>query len=296
MTWLPANLHNIHYRALAFERLNPSYQDQQARLALSPEEQFAVSHIVELAFQNSDVLHVGAFGSTAVTMNNVFSLRRRRNHFADLDLLLVVERGVDKLKDQLRSVFQPHNATVEIVFGDDEDYFYHFRTEKKTLIEIELFERESGFYRNYRLLGYSIPAHYLTLYASSEKPLDELIGIPREPIDLKERTQLFISDRKGLEQFVTRLSETHDNKIDLRRVLTINAQNMYWALTGDRVVNMDALLDFLRSRNLLDRLTCDRIQQILPMQSEHIRSHYAQVKSSTLEVLGEIRKAIDSRI
>jgi len=184
-----------------------SYDEQQDSYALTHDEQFIIKKVLDYSYTNTHILHVGAFGGTALYLNNISFIRRNVNHFSDIDLLVVTENKISDVKDDLNKLFSDMN--VDIVYGDDDEYFYHMRGAKNSVVDIEIFNKDSTYYSINKLLGYSIFHHYVNLFSSEDKPLDQLLSLPNKPLSQKERIELVLNDKKGVREFIERISNSN---------------------------------------------------------------------------------------
>jgi hypothetical protein len=139
---------------------------------------------------------------------------------------------------------------VDIVFGDDDTYYYDMRKTGYITVDIEMHEQDSRYYDAHRLLGYSIFASYLSLYSRDHRAVEELLSVPREPIDFLSRVQLSLRNRKSIREFVE-MSGLEMNRTDPRRLLAIALRNAAWALTGFHVTDWERALDYLSAKGVL---------------------------------------------
>ena len=259
------------------------YYESKIIYPIDNEEQYLIKEILDYAYQSEKVLHIGTFGHTAIILNNLTRIKRKLNYLSDIDLLLIVDGDKEVIKTDLKNKLA--NDKIEIIFGDNLDYFYFFRKKDKITIDIEIFERDSNFYLLNRLLGYSIFYNYINIYSSDNTPIDELVHIPQKAIIRKDRINITLDNRKSIREFISKLSSYRENQIDLRRVITINTQNINWALTGMRPYDITTILDYLKEKNYISSNQNDLILKILEMSEAEIKDKYKKYLTSTIDIL-----------
>ncbi len=267
-----------------------SLQEYQYDFIHSPSEQFIIKELIELAYTEKSVLHLGAFGKTAILLKNLNRIKGKINHQSDIDLLFVIQESKDKFKKKIIERFEKFSFQTQIIFGDDEDYFYEFRKPSSVLVDIEIFEKDSTFYKINQLLGYSIFHHYFNLFTVAGKTLDGLIFIPKNPIKLVDRLSLLIDNRKSITEFIDKLNSCQENKIDLRRVATINTINFNWALTGYRCDDVETALDYLHYSKIIDDNDNNYIMTLLNLSENELKSNYNDNKLRLVAILKKLKK------
>jgi len=199
--------------------------------------------------------------------------------------LFVVENEKEAFKETLLDTIHETNSSVEVVLGDDDSYFYHFRPPGKLIIDVEVFERDETFYSRYRLLGYSVFCNYVGLFTATGYSLDELIAVPQEPLSRPGRLGLLLDDRKGLREFVTRVKGSVTADIDPRRILTITVQNLAWGISGFRTPTVELALAFLRGSGAIAPEVERDVNEILDLDERRVQAEYASIKHRTLAAL-----------
>lgn len=268
-----------------------SYQIKKSHFPIPPSEQSVLKEIINLSHKTDSILHFGTFGHTALTLNNICIVKRKLNHYSDVDILLVANTSQDEIK---RLVLEKIDSrSVEVIFGFDDDYFYHFRDTNKITVDIEIFEKESNYYKINRLLGYSIFSNYYTLYSFEHLPLADLIDLPLKPIDKSERGYLVKNDRKGIIEFINRLENDNSNLIDPRRVLTHSIKNFNWYLTGHQTYEVQESIDYIQENELLTKNEIFFVQEILGFSTNLIKENYNDTMNKTIEILRAINDKIE---
>ncbi|ACL04707.1 hypothetical protein Dalk_3017 [Desulfatibacillum aliphaticivorans] len=263
-----------------------SYEVYKENINLFPyseSEQFIIKELTDFAYTNNDVVHLGAFGKTASLLKNMTRFNNRANHVSDIDLLFIVRENKNRIKKDIIDLLI--NENIEIIWGDDESYFYNIRPDNKILVDIEIFELNSNFYKAHSLLGYSIFSNYLNIFTENSKTVDDCIFIPKNPISKKERSKRFLDNRKSITEFINVLSNTNEKQVDLRRSLSINIKNLCWVLTGYRSHDVEIDLSFLVNQKILSSDDYSLIIQILDIDSEDLKLNYFTYKEKTLELL-----------
>jgi hypothetical protein len=192
------------------------------------------------------ICHVGVFGSVARTFLHRGTAQWVENRVeTDLDLMVVAERGQTSRVRQLIQD-QYSGSQYDLVWGDDEDYFYFFRQRETVTVDVELHELESDFYLRWQLLGRSIFRTYWPLYTRREHSLDDVLGIPSAAEPRRDRFARVLADRKGLEDFRSALRKAGPS-VDPRRVTALVLRNLCWAEYGEYPVAAAQALESLRT-------------------------------------------------
>lgn len=206
----------------------------------------AIATLVNVAEAEPRILHMGLFGSVAKQESGLFPEVFGREHESDIDIILVCSRDnqvtLQQVKDLITTVLPADQY--EIVWGDDEDYFYEWRTPGKLTVDVELHYYGSSFYRDHRLLGSSVFWYYWPIYSVRGRSVSSCLGIDRALLPEKVRWELVLRDRKGLEAFVSRLSAAVE-RVDPRRVASLTVRNVAWAASGHHPGTTDLGIRYL---------------------------------------------------
>ncbi|HUT28278.1 MAG TPA: hypothetical protein VMX13_00690 [Sedimentisphaerales bacterium] len=180
------------------------------------------------------VLNCGLFGGRALQFAGLVHSGSSEEHEADVDLMLITEKGSKpSVKSRITAAIGGEDG-IDLVWGDDEDYFYNYRVEDRVNLDIEIFEREDPFYVEHPLLGHSIFSFYFTLYRRNrEVALRDLVPLPDPYPTRKERMKVVLTDRKGIRDFIAHLERAADNT-DPRRVISQLVRNLAWGVSGVR--------------------------------------------------------------
>jgi hypothetical protein len=196
---------------------------------------------------NANILNCGLFGRRALEYAGVIPIQRTQEHEADVDVVLIVKPGKkDEVKQCVRESFRKL-PNLAVVWGDDEGYFYFYRESGKLTIDIEVLEKGTGFYVKHPILGHSVFAFYFTLYKQDPNAaVRDLIHLPKTCSSRKDRMKFLLTDRKGIEDFASKLRETSD-QVDPRRVVSQVLRNLAWAASGIRHYDPWQALETLQS-------------------------------------------------
>ncbi|MCK4334731.1 hypothetical protein KAX06_08135 [candidate division WOR-3 bacterium] len=225
----------------------PSYKESRKELVLKSEIFSVLSKLFTLSDLTDIFLHVGIFGKTALILNGLQRFEEWEEHESDIDVMIIVKHGTKtRAKEYLRNLFADNNNyAIDIVWGDDENYFYYFRNKDKITIDLEIHEQGDRYYLDHPLLGCSIFAYYYTLFTQHGLSLRDLILIPYGYSKRLQRLLLLLKDRKGLIDFEEKMREI-PYQIDPRRVVAMCVKNLAWALSGKRPPTIDVALEFLK--------------------------------------------------
>jgi hypothetical protein len=264
------------------------YVPIQNRLVIKPEIQSLLVDLSMLANSNDAILHLGIFGRIGLLLNGLQGLKGVEKHELDVDIMVIVDRHhTNRAKDSIQQTFGD-NQTVEIVWGDDDEYFYHFRSKDKLTVDIEIHERDTDFYKDHTLLGCSIFAHYYTLFIREASFLHELLYVPYGCHCQSDRIQILLDGRKGLKEFRERLSG-NSLDIDPRRILSMAIRNVSWAISGARPLNTDLALEFLSPlwKEIFPSTTPKEIRDVLMCNADETRAPYKQYRELCGRVIEE---------
>ncbi len=243
---------------------------------LKPQLQGILNGLITLGENTPQILHVGVFGGMADHLSGLQSMFDYQEHEADLDLMVVTEREErDVVKEKLLQLF--HLDNVELVWGDDPHYFYHFRPQGKITVDVEVHERGADFYEKHPLLGCSIFAHYYMVYQVGERHIASILKLPRALSSSRERYKVLIEDRKGLVEFEERLGN-NTSRIDPRRAISICLRNVMWANSGVRLAGTSMALDSLAEQweRIFPGTDLSRVREVLQMDQKVIRDNYKE--------------------
>ena len=264
------------------------YVPIQNRLVIKPEIQSLLVDLSMLANSNDAILHLGVFGRTGLLLNGLQSLQDWEEHELDVDIMIIANRHhTDRVKEKIQETFRG-NKDVEIVWGDNDEYFYHFRSKAKLTVDIEIHEKDTDFYKDHTLLGCSIFAHYYTLFIRDAGFLHKLLYIPYGCLSQSDRIEKLLNDRKGLNEFKERLSGDSLD-IDPRRILSMAIRNVSWAISGARPLNTNLALEFLSPlwKQLFPSTTPKEIGDVLMCNADEIRGSYKRYRDLSAKVIEE---------
>lgn len=198
--------------------------------------------------------------------------------------MIIINRGKkDEMKTKLSRLFE--SPEIEIVWGDDPNYFYQFRSESKITIDFEIQEKDTDFYQQHPLLGCSIFAQYNTIYSNGQY-LEDLLKLPYA-FAVKKRFEILLNDRKGLNEFNQRLNT---KEVDPRRIISLCIKNIAWAITGSRPLNTDVAINFLSNRwnDILPSVTPQEIKYTLLKSQSDIREDYIKYQNCALKMISDL--------
>lgn len=240
--------------------------------------QSIITELLLMANNLDFILHIGIFGKIAVELNSFQKIDDWKEHESDVDIVIIVKReSKGKITEKLSEVFT-NKENCDIIWGDDTDYFYHFRNPNRISIDLEIHEINSNFYIKHQLLGCSIFANYYSLYSKPGNYLYELLPIPYGYSSEKERSKLFLNDRKGLIEFMERLEQAKSMSIDLRRVVAIVIKNSAWVISGSRPLSTINALNFLAPHwsKIFPSVNMNETRELLSANSEKTKNHYVK--------------------
>lgn len=255
---------------------------------IRPEIQSVLSNLLIFANSTEKVLHVGLFGKSALQLNGLERFGDWEEHESDVDVMVIVQHGsVNGIKEKLKEVFNG-KKDVEIVWGDDQNYFYFFRSEGKITVDIEIHEIYTEFYKEHPLLGCSIFAYYHTLFTRS-KYLHELLQIPYGYNSINERLKILLNDRKGINEFKSQMS-LNSLEIDPRRIISICVKNVAWALSGVRPANSRIALAFLSHswQEIFPSVNIKEIYGLLNKNLKDIKRSYKEYRDLSQALVNDL--------
>ena len=266
-----------------------TYKEKKNSYHLKPEEQYILKQLINFAQSNNEILHLGAFGFTALLLNNLTNIKKNLNHESDLDVLFVTNGRKEDVIKQIKENYLD-DKQFDIIDGSDENYFYHFRTSNKVTIDIEVFEVDSNFYSECQLLGYSIFSNYYTLYSNNYNHLSHILDFPVKPTTIEKRRKLFLDDRKGLIEFIEKLQNNPSNKIDPRRILAIVLKNYCWLQTGFRPFKSEIAINYLVDNKHIDFNQSKDFKNILGKSKSETINRYNDIIKTVLNFTLEVQE------
>ncbi len=251
-----------------------------------------LSKIVSSAEINPNILHVGVFGSISRYLSGFLSRAHPKEQESDIDILIVYSDDKSEAKDLITNELMKElpSDQYEITWGPDENQFYEWRSPNKINIDIELIKITSFFFKQNQLLGKSIFSSYCNLYSFKESSLCDYIQIPDDIISEKDRYQIVLKDRKGLEDFLKNIRTDREN-VDPRRVMSLIVRNVTWAISGQYPHSSNHAIDFLEClwENIFPDVHIDNVKEIL-------QSGRDTARQQRLEFLSVSRKVLSSAI
>jgi hypothetical protein len=273
---------------IADARTVEQYVPIQEKLVIRPEIQSILVDLSMLANSNDAVLHLGVFGRIGLLLNGLQNLKGTEEHDLDIDIMVIVDRHRShRVKEKIQETFSG-NEKVEIVWGDNDEYFYHFRSKGKLTIDVEIHERGTDFYKDHPLLGCSIFAYYYTLFIRDASFLHQLLHVPYGCHCMSDRIEKLLDDRKGLREFRERLSGD-SLQIDPRRILSMAIRNVSWAISGARPLSTDLALEFLSPlwKEIFPSTTPKEIRDALMCNADETKASYKQYRDLCGRVIEE---------
>jgi len=251
------------------------YPPEQKAFVIRPEIQSILTDLFALAKSVEEILHVGIFGKMALCLNGLQKVEDWKEHESDIDVMVIVAPGSTNLVKEFLSKTFKEKAQVEIVWGDDLDYFYFFRKVGGITVDIEVHERGTEFYKEHPLLGCSIFAYYWSLFPETGSYLNDLLHIPYGFHSMDDRIKILLEDRKGLRDFEQRMKDDSP-EIDPRRIVSLCVKNLAWAISGQRPPNTQIALDFLSSSwmRFFPTVENKRIRELLSRDANEVRKSY----------------------
>ena len=265
-----------------------TYNEKKNSYHLKSEEQYALKQLINYAQDNNEILHLGAFGLTALLLNNLTNIKRNLNHESDIDVLFVTSGNREDVIKDIKSKYL-NDSQFDIIDGDDKDYFYHFRKTKKITIDIEVFEIDSNFYSECQLLGYSIFSNYYTLYSNNYTHLSHVLDFPVKPTTFEIRKKLFLEDRKGLNEFIEKVKSDPSNTIDPRRILAIVIKNYCWLHTGFRPFKSEIAINYLVDNRYIDYNLSKKFKHILGKNDIETKKEYKTISKTIVDFMENIQ-------
>jgi hypothetical protein len=251
------------------------YLPSQEDLGINPSIQSVINDLSVIANYSDLIYHIGIFGKTALQLKGVIKLEDWEEHESDIDIMIIVKRGfIEDIKNRINKIFIS-NKEIDIVWGDDDNYFYHFRNTDKLTLDIEIRETKDNYYNNYQLLGCSIFSCYYTLFIRNGYYLYNLLEIPFGFKTSKERFLKLLNDRKGLIDFQKRL-KVESTIIDPRRIISLCLKNISWAISGNRPNTTNISISFLTPiwNDIFPDNNIDTITNMLKSDRSEIKHNY----------------------
>ncbi len=248
-----------------------------------------ITDLIKFAEKDSRIIFGGLFGSIARNVNDVFPDDLPNTQDMDVDVIFVCDASANiaDIMSEIKAGFK--ESDFKIIWGDDESEFYSFREEGKVNIDIEIFTRNSDFYKRNILLSYSIFRYFLPLYSRKDSNISDHLAIQKGPLREFRRWVSLLKDRKGYLDFKRSLSQ-HNSNIDPRRVLSLVLRNFVWAASGHYPATAKISLDYLRLREDLsiDKVILDTAATILSSGTRGARDEqyrYLLVTANILDAL-----------
>jgi hypothetical protein len=256
---------NPHFRLL--EKFD-DYEQRTYPKQLDPILERALSCMEEFAQSSENILHLGVFGALSRFLGQGISpIAPREQHYrwkfeSDLDLIIILRANTDMkdIKSQIERALRCElkDIELEIEWSKERNNFYYFR--KSNHIDVQIHHRGDCYYSEQTpLLGYAVfYGGYHVLYSKGQTPVSDLLEIPRKPITIQTRANIYLNDELGLKTFIRQCS-TRDNMIDPRRVVAINLRNFVWVLTGMYPVSLSQAAAFIKENSFLNKYINQRV-------------------------------------
>ena len=249
-----------------------------------------VKKILKIAERKENIVLVGLFGSAANRITcDANDLSRKTD--ADIDTLIVVNSDIgygtkEQVKTELERCMSPETTT--IIWGDDETYYYFWRTSDKINIDIEIRSYQSKFYIENLLLGHSIFRTFIPLYSHGGEPYRKHLCVPVDPLSKREIAEIVLTDRKGLIEFKERLS-SKPFRTDPRRIVGLILRNMTWAESAHYPVSVKVALSYLEKywQKIFPHVDIKLIKDMLAVESDKAQSMHSKFMDVVLELLDE---------
>jgi hypothetical protein len=250
----------------------------------------AIAKLEKIALDTNLVLHFGLYGSQAKTYSGLYNIQCKEPFDSDADILLIVpsKECIPKLKSQLGMEL---GDQFNIVWGDVDENFYYFR-ESHTL-DIEIKEKGSNFYSENLLLGNSVFSYYHTIFSHDGVSLSDLLIMPIRNLPTERRKGILLKSRKGIAEFISRLSSVTNALVDPRRIISLALRNLVWCHSGHYPENYIKAIEYLVGQpiSLLPPEIIVLAQNILNMEKDEIQSAYSSIQQNALDVLKQIQQS-----
>ncbi|MCK4789426.1 MAG: hypothetical protein KAV87_37130 [Desulfobacteraceae bacterium] len=249
-----------------------------------------VETIKECAENLPEIVHVGVFGSVAHRLAGTYVDRFSKEYENDLDLVVVLREAWAKetIKNTLRDAIHTAQDDTHVEWSNESPEFYWIREQYQ--IDMQIHTQNDSYYIDHPLLGWSIFSNYFVLYSDAGKPVNELIGIPTQLLDMSKRSLVCLDDEKfGVRRFI-RECESENPKIDPRRVISINTRNFAWALAGARPYSISQSFTLVSKH--LDHSLRDKLQLI----QRRSTSETSQKQREDLKTVNEYLRKIANRL
>jgi len=264
---------------------------------LSPKVQSLILDFQKIGEDNPEVRHIGIFGKYATTLRGIKRVNYKLEHESDIDVIVIVDTNYKQyIIEKIQEYFKANNL-IKFVWGYDESYFYHFREEGKTTIDIEIFEFSSEFYKDNQLLGVSIFANYYPIFIKDTKSfLVDIIKLPSDPMTELKRAELVLDDRKGITSFEESLKNDNE-EIDIRRVISQLVKNVAWALSGTRPIDTDSALDIIGNEiENIFRHKNNEISSTLDFEEKKVRNKYEKLRKLSVELVNNSKEYFQKKL
>lgn len=258
-----------------------------------------ISTIIKFAERNrEDIAFIGLFGSLAKTENYF------RDNFidveSDIDIMIILTRNDDAQQRQnVRSRIENElsNSRTEIIWGDDTNYFYEWRSEGKICIDIELRGFSSTFYNVNQLLSYSIFKNFKPLYSLNDREIKDLIEQTLCPKNIEDRRRIVLTDRKGLIDFSKHL-EKYEVRIDPRRIISHILKNITWAESGEYPATTYIALNFLEKHwlNIFGNINKNVVEKLVSLNTTETKLKHKKLYDTTKKLIKNAIEYINSEL
>lgn len=265
------------------------YTDRLEEKIIESKIQSILCKFINLGEESREIFHIGIFGKNAISLNGFQSFVNLEELESDIDIMIIVEqRKIEDIKKKISEIVESSD-NLEIVWGDDLQYFYYFRTEGKITLDIEIHEKGAEFYEKHPLLGCSIFAYYHMSYMKNGSGyLYDLLRLPYGFYSSSKRFRILLEDRKGLNEFKTKLEED-SIEIDPRRVISICLRNLSWAISGVRPLNSNIALTFLSGvwGEIFKSVKMDEIRNVLIKSQGEVRKEYVTYRDLCKKMISD---------
>lgn len=273
------------------------YPPSPDELLIEADTQSILTDLMITGSSCDEILHQGIFGRLALCLNGMERLADRKEHESDIDVMLIAKPGcVGGVKQTISERFKG-NRRIQVVWGDDPQYFYFFRNPESVTVDVEVHERGTQFYAEHPLLGCSIFAYYYALFSKSGAFLHDLLPIPYGYHSKNDRMRILLDDRKGLREFQKRLN-SDSPEIDPRRIVSLCVKNVAWAISGSRPRNTRLALDFLSEHwmQCFPRTSITDIRELLDANTNDVRNSYRKYRGLSERIVGDAVALCEQRL
>lgn len=280
------------YADIVAIRNKEEFKGQRELTRLPSEFHRTINHILQIAENTKEICFVGIFGSLAKILEGHNKALLTESDF-DFDILVIYNQSENdqQIKTKIKNLISDElsSAKYNIVWGDDEDYFYEWRDISKINMDFEIHPYQSDYYTNYRLLGLSIFRYLMPLYSLDGRPHSQYIQTPIGPLNIKKRIKLLLNDRKGIIDFKKHLL-LESTKTSPKRVLSLILRNLCWAESGHFPISTIKALEYLEDKwdTFFKQVNYNEISSIFEMSKEEILKNYKDINKNLLLLLEDI--------